>query len=320
LVIALAMVVVGGGATGVYAYRSFHSATGHIHHSAKLTPGDQSGPDHDHHSSLKHSSLKGPVNVLLLGSDSRKPGTTANGGRSDTLMMLHLDADRKAAYLISFPRDLYVDIPGHGKNKINAAYSQGGPKLTTRTVQHLTGAHPKHVAMVNFDGFIKLTDELGGVTVQNDHAFTTHGYTFNQGKIKLSGKKALWFVRERHQLPHGDLSRAHNQRKVVQAILDKGLSGQTIARPGKFASFVSDLGKNVTVDNQLSKHDLRKLALSLRMGPGDIKQIQAPVTDFRTVPGVGDVDVLDHPKMKKLSHALRADNLAKYVKHNQHTN
>lgn len=306
LIIALAVVVIGGGAAGVYAYRTYESATGNMHRSGELTPGASK--------TTSPASTKGPQNVLLLGSDSRKSDHVRDG-RSDTLMMLHLDADRKAAYLISFPRDLYVRIPGHGKDKINAAFSHGGPKLTARTVQKLTGATIDHTAMVNFKGFIKLTDELDGVTVKNDHKFRTHGYTFHKGKIKVSGKKALWFVRERHKLPHGDLGRAHNQRKVVQAILDKGLSGDTISKPSKFTGFVSDVAKNITVDDRMSDSRLRKLALSLRMNPGDIKQVQAPISDFRTVPGAGDVDVVDHHKMKKLSSALRHDDLATYLKH-----
>lgn len=312
LIIALAVVVVGGGAAGVYAYRTYQSATGNMHRSGDLTPGNGN--------SKSPTSTKGPQNILLLGSDSRKSGHISDNARSDTLMMLHVDADRKAAYVISFPRDLYVDIPGHGKDKINAAFSKGGPKLTAQTVQKLTGTKPDHTAMVSFKGFIKLTDDLDGVTVKNDHAFRTHGYTFHKGKITLSGKKALWFVRERHKLPNGDLDRAHNQRKVVQAILDKGLSGDTISKPGKFTHFVSGIAKNVTVDDRLSNSHLRKLAMSMRMSPGDVKQIQAPVSDFRTVPDAGNVDVVDHAKMKKLSSGLQHDDLATYAKHHRQDN
>lgn len=307
LIIALAVVVVGGSAAGVYVYRTVQNTTQKVHRSGDLNPSGNDG------TGRHESSVKGPQNVLLLGSDSRKSGDVADG-RSDTLMLLHLSADRKAAYVISFPRDLYVDIPGHGKDKINAAFAQGGPKLTAKTVQQLTGAKTDHTAIVNFTGFIKLTDDLGGVTVKNDYAFSAHGYQFDKGKVTLSGKKALWFVRERHKLPHGDLDRARNQRKVVQAILDKGLSGNTIAKPGKFSSFTSGIAENVTVDDQLSDHDLRKLALSLRMGPGDVKQIQAPISGFRRVDGVGDVDLVDKSDMKQLSAALKNDDLDTYLK------
>lgn len=307
LIIALAVVVVGGSATGVYIYRTVQNTTEKVHRSSDLNPsGNEETGRH-------HSSVKGPQNVLLLGSDSRKTGDVADG-RSDTLMLLHLSADREAAYVISFPRDLYVDIPGHGKDKINSAFAEGGPKLTAKTLQQLTGAETDHTAIVNFTGFIKLTDDLGGVTVKNDYAFSAHGHHYDKGKVTLSGEKALWFVRERHNLPHGDLDRARNQRKVVQAILDKGLSGNTIAKPGKFSSFTSGIAENVTVDDQLGDQDLRKLALSLRMGPGDVKQIQAPISGFRTVRGVGEVDVVDKSDMKQLSSALKNDDLDTYLK------
>lgn len=254
------------------------------------------------------------LNFVLMGSDSRDPGNMQDNGRSDTLMIVHLASDRRSADIISFPRDMYVSIPGHGKNKINAAYSYGGPPLAVATLEQLTGARMDHVAQVNFEGFINLTNTLGGVTVYNNYAFTDRGYTFPKGKITIQGQQALVFVRERHKLPHGDLDRSANQRKVVQAIIAKGMSGGTISNPLKFTSFVSGVAQNITVDNSLTTGDVRNIALSLRMTPSDIKQIQAPVSGFDTVPGVGDVDVVDQAKMAELAKDLRNDDLAAYLK------
>ena len=107
----------------------------------------------------------GSLDYVLLGSDTRDPG--AEQGRSDSIMVAHLNAARTKAYIISFPRDMYVEIPGHGKDKINAAYSLGGPALTVRTLESLTGVRMDHVALVDFEGFIALTKEFGGVTVKN---------------------------------------------------------------------------------------------------------------------------------------------------------
>lgn len=208
---------------------------------------------------------------------------------------------------------MYVNIPGRGKNKINAAYSWGGPQLSVATLEQLTGARMDHVAQVNFEGFISLTETLGGVTVNNKHAFSSHGYTYPKGEITIKGEQALWFVRERHKLPNGDLDRSANQRKVVQAILAKGLSGGTISNPVKFNSFVSGIAQDVTVDNQLTDGEIRSLALSLRLSPGDIKQIQAPISGFDNVSGVGSVDVVDETKMAALGKALKNDKLAEYV-------
>ena len=100
-------------------------------------------------------------------------------------MVMHLAADRKSAYMISFPRDMYVPIPGHGKNKINAAFAYGGPQLTVRTLEGLLNTRMDHVALIDFEGFIKLTEELGGVKVYNKYASVSWGY-FPVGNADLS--------------------------------------------------------------------------------------------------------------------------------------
>ena len=139
------------------------------------------------------------MNYVLIGSD------VANGGvsRSDALMVLHLAADRRSAYLISFPRDLWVEIPLRGRNKINAAYAFGGAGLTVRTLEGLLDVRMDHVAEVDLDGFIDLTTELGGVRVYNKHPSVSQGYDFPIGWITVSGEQAEAYVRERKQLPRG---------------------------------------------------------------------------------------------------------------------
>ncbi len=312
LISLIVLVVVIAAAGGLYALSIDHSLNSNLHRADNMPP-DTPTAAGESPRPTKSANDKS-VNVVLMGSDSRDPANMQNNGRSDTLMIMHLDADRQAAYIISFPRDMYVDIPGHGKNKINAAYSWGGPQLAVSTLESLTGARMDHVAQVNFGGFMDLTKTLGGVTITNTHAFTSHGYRYPKGQITLSGQRALWFVRERHSLPNGDLDRAANQRKVVQAILAKGLSGSTISNPVKFNSFVSGIAKDVTVDSGLTSSTIRSLALSLRLSPSDVKQLQAPVNGFATVPGVGDVDVVNQTKLKALGKALRTDDLAGYLK------
>ena len=136
------------------------------------------------------------------------------------------------AYIISFPRDMYVNIPGYGKNKINAAFAFGGAPLAVRTLENLTGVRMDHVVLIDFEGFIRLTEDLHGVTVTNKTAFSSHGFDYPKGKITIAGEEALWFVRERHQLPGGDLDRAENQRNVIKAIVQKGLSAESGLRSG----------------------------------------------------------------------------------------
>jgi LCP family protein required for cell wall assembly len=252
------------------------------------------------------------VNYVLMGSDSRDVGNAGNG-RSDVLMVMHLSADRKSAYMISFPRDMYVPIPGRGKNKINAAFAFGGPTLTVRTLESLLGTRMDHVALIDFEGFINLTEELGGVTVHNKHASVSGGYNFPVGKVTLQGQQALAYVRERKQLPRGDLDRAERQRVVLQAILAKGLAKETILNPAKFVSFARGVAQHVTVDDQLTEAELRKTALSLRLGPKDVHMLQAPISGFGTSPTKQSIDIVDKAKLAQLAKALRNDHMDSYL-------
>ena len=229
-------------------------------------------------------SAKNPaINYVLMGSDSLTGDSSQ--GRSDVLMVLHVAGDRKSAALISFPRDLYVSIPGHGKNKINAAFAFGGTPLTVRTLEGLLDTRMDHVALIDFAGFIALTDELGGVTVNNPHASVSQGFVFPVGTITVSGEEALAYVRERKQLPRGDLDRAERQRLVAQAVLEKGLSKQTLLNPVKFNRFVSGLARQVKVDDGLSVAELRKTALSVRVKPEQHRLAAGPDQGNRHVAG-----------------------------------
>ncbi|QDP95498.1 LytR family transcriptional regulator [Microlunatus elymi] len=256
------------------------------------------------------------VDVLLLGSDSRDQSQSLEGkagdGRSDTIMLLHLDADRKHAYLISFPRDMWVNIPGHGDNKINAAYSYGGTELVAETINELTGITIDHAAVIDFSGFADLTEAVGGVTVDNTQAFSTHGFNYPKGKITISGKKALWFVRERHALADGDFDRAANQRKVVKALVAKIAGPSVLANPAKLSAVVSKLAKYVTVDSGLTDEAILGLAASMKDASRSLVTLQAPVSGTSMIDGQS-VDVVDTKKMKRLAAALQKDNLASYA-------
>jgi LCP family protein required for cell wall assembly len=261
----------------------------------------------------KEAQETGTLNYVLLGSDSRDPGNEGNG-RSDTMMLVHLNAKRTKAYIVSFPRDMYVNIPGYGKNKINAAFAFGGAPLAVRTLENLTGVRMDHVVLIDFDGFIRLTEDLHGVTVTNKTAFTSHGFDYPKGKITLAGEEALWFVRERHQLPGGDLDRAENQRNVIKAIVQKGLSAKVISDPVTFTTFIGNVAKHLTVDNELSDGEIRRTALSLRLSAKDIELLQAPISGFGTSRDGQSIDVVDTAKLAELSTALKKDKLSEYLK------
>jgi LCP family protein required for cell wall assembly len=252
------------------------------------------------------------INYVLMGSDSRDVGN-AGHGRSDVLMVMHLAANRKDAYMISFPRDMYVPIPGHGKNKINAAFAFGGPQLAVRTLEGLLDTRMDHVVLIDFDGFIQLTEELGGVRVYNKYASVSRGYNFPVGNVTLRGEEALAYVRERHQLPHGDLDRAERQRVVLQAILAKGLAKETVSNPFKFVSFARGVAQHVSVDDRLTERELRKTALSLRMTAKDVHMLQAPISRFGTSPAMQSIDIVDKKQLAELAKAVRNDEMDAYL-------
>jgi polyisoprenyl-teichoic acid--peptidoglycan teichoic acid transferase len=261
----------------------------------------------------KEADETGTLNYVLLGSDSRDPGNEGNG-RSDTILVVHLNAKRDKAYIISFPRDMWVNVPGYGRNKINAAFAFGGAPLAVRTLEDLTGVRMDHVVLIDFEGFIRLTEDLDGVTVTNKNSFSSHGFDYPEGKITIAGEEALWFVRERKLLPGGDLARAENQRNVIKAIVQKGLSAQVISDPRTFISFVGDVAKHLTVDNDLSDAELRRTALSLRLTGKDIELLQAPISGFDTTGDGQSIDVVDKAKMAELAQAMKKDKLSDYVK------
>ena len=301
------VLVVAIGAGLLYAATIDRSLTKNLNRGVEL-PGDESSLRPS-----KEAQETGTLNYVLLGSDSRDPGNEGNG-RSDTILVVHLNAKRDKAYIISFPRDMYVNIPGQGKNKINAAFAFGGAPLAVRTLEDLTGVRMDHVVLIDFEGFIRLTEDLRGVTVMNKTAFSAHGFDYPEGKITIAGEEALWFVRERKQLPGGDLDRAENQRNVIKAIVQKGLSVQVLSDPGTFINFVGNVAKHVTVDNDLSDAELRRTALSLRLTGKDVELLQAPISGFATTSDGQSIDVVDTVKMAELARAMKKDKLSEYVK------
>ena len=299
LAVSILLVLVLGG-LAVYAYTLSNRLTQNITRGVDL-PSETPRPE------------TGTLNYVLLGSDSRDPDNEANG-RSDSIMVVHLNTKRTKAYITSFPRDMYVEIPGHGRNKINAAYAIGGVPLTVRTLESVLDVRMDHVMLIDFEGFVQLTDDLDGVTVTNKTAFTSHGHDYPKGKITIKGSKAMWFVRERHALPRGDLDRAENQRKVLKAIVQKGLSAGVISDPATFTRFIGNVAKNVTVDNSLSDEEIRRTALSLRLTGADVTLLQAPISGNGTSPDGQSILVVNTAQLAELSTALKNDKLADYVK------
>jgi LCP family protein required for cell wall assembly len=192
------------------------------------------------------SLLSNPSNILILGADVGANRKDRSGrGRSDSIMLLRTNPDDHRLSFVSIPRDLRVDIPGRGPDKINAAYAYGGTALAIETVEALTGLPVNHVIVVDFSTFNEVVDAIGGITIVNpkpilsnpfdcplkpDQCATWEGWRFKKGEIHLDGRRALVYARIReNQLDssESDITRGERQQRVVQAIMDKitGLSG-----------------------------------------------------------------------------------------------
>ncbi len=263
------------------------------------------------------------MNIVLVGSDSRAGQQTTGsagdanatspiGQRSDTLMVVHLNAARKASWVISFPRDSWVDIPGHGKNKINAAFAFGGPSLLIQTIEQLTQIRIDHYMQIDFEGFKSMTNAVGGVDVRVPSAFRAGQYSFHQGSQHIDGEQALRFVRERHNLPSGDFDRIRNQQAFLRALMGKVTSQGSLLHPLRLNSLLAAVTRSVSVDDGLSGGALRSLALSVRsMGRGNVQFLTAPVSGTGRV-GAASVVFLDPSADQSLYDAVRHDTLASW--------
>ena len=205
-----------------------------------------------------------PSLIMLLGTDGDKTAARQDFRRSDSILLVRTDPKRHRMSYLSIPRDLRVDIPGQGPNKINAAFQLGGPALTMKTVRALTGLQPNHVVLVDFDNFKEVIDALGGVEIdvrkpilsnRFDCPYATEarcqqwqGWRFEKGKQTMDGKRALIYSRVReNRLDPGenDLTRGERQQAVLEAITNKLVSARTFA---KLPFVGDDLVKPLTTD------------------------------------------------------------------------
>jgi LCP family protein required for cell wall assembly len=253
-----------------------------------------------------------PVTFLLVGSDSRAetaPGELPDG-RSDAIMIARFSADREHAQFISVPRDSWVDIPGHGRNKINAAYSFGGPTLLVQTVEQLTQVRIDHYVAIDFDGLIQVTDDLGGVDVVVAETTSNGPYTFPAGANHLDGEEARWYLGQRYGLEGGDFDRVRRQQQYLQAMFGKLFSANTFTDPARLDSALLAVTSAVAMDDTLGNGTLVSLAYSLRtVTPENIDFFTAPVLGTG-MEGPASVVFLDTVTGERMWAYLRSDSLA----------
>ena len=260
----------------------------------------------------------GPLNILVAGVDQRT-GLTHHqevllhvgddvSTNSDTLMLVHVSADRSRVEVISIPRDSWVDIPGHGMSKINAAYGLGGPKLMVQTVENVTGLTINDYVEVNFLGFVKVIDALGGVNIclaqPVDDSYS--GLQLSAGQHHVDGITALAYARDRHSFAASDLARIQDQQKLLSSALTSAIHSGLLANPVKLSSFISAAVSALTVDKNLN---VSALADQLRgISPQDVRFLTVPVANENYVtPDGQDAVQLDQQAAAALFGKLQND-------------
>lgn len=263
------------------------------------------------------------LNILVMGTDRRSEvpttGTDAAAAewvpgaqRTDTIMVLHIDADRQGAQIISIPRDTWLYVPGHGMNKVNAAFSLAGPSLAVATIERMTGLHIDHLAVVDWAGLEDITDRLGGVTLTVPRTVEdpANNVVWTAGRQTLSGAQALLYVRQRYGLPNGDLDRIRRQQAYLLALMRSGLRALGSHSPLRVYDVLDAVTSNISVDSGWSAGELRSLLLDLRdLAPADLELITVPVAGFGTE-GLQSVVYLDWASNSALWNAVYRDEVA----------
>lgn len=287
MVIVLSVLLLVLGSTLVVAYMKLE---GNIN---AVSIADQLGEDRP--DQMEVEGPKPPLNVLVMGSDERD-GTDIGGetpGLSDTTILLHLSADRERAYGVSLPRDAIVDrpkclskngkktIPG-GLTQFNAAYADGGPACTVKTVESLTDIRIDHFVVINFLGFKEMVNAIDGVTVcvpeeVDDDVGKIH---LPEGTYEVDGNQALDYVRVRHDLgaPNGDIGRMKRQQSFIAAMVEKVVSRGTLANPVRLYRFLDAATKSLTTDTGFARlKDLASLGTSLKdIGLDNVQFVTVP--------------------------------------------
>ncbi|UXA21012.1 LCP family protein [Mycobacterium sp. SMC-4] len=254
---------------------------------------------------------------LLVGSDSRSDLTVeqqaalATGGdlgnsRTDTILLVHLPGlgSSSTATVVSLPRDSYVEIPGYGSDKINAAYSVGRAPLLAQTVEQATGLRIDHYAEIGFGGFARLVDAVGGVTVCPSEPINDPlaGLDLAAGCQRVDGPTALGFVRTR-ATPRADLDRMVNQRQFISALVQRAASPAVFLNPLRWYPMARGVADTLTVGAGDHIWDLIRLGGALR---GDVLTVTVPIAEF-THNGSGAIVVWDSSTATELFAALATD-------------
>ncbi len=257
---------------------------------------------------------------LLVGSDSREGlsqeerkelGTgRAEGQRTDTIMLLHVPDGDGPNLLLSLPRDSYVEIPGRGENKINAAYSFGGPELLVATVEQNTNLRVDNYIEVGFTGFVDAVDAVGGIEVCpktriNDPK--AGGIKMDKGCQDIDGNTALQYSRSR-AFGNGDITRALHQREVIAAVGQQATSWQTVVLPWRYFKVNKAGADSLRIGEDTGLIDLGRFAWAMAHSSGpDAKRCVVPFTSLGAPTPAGAAVIWDEQKAMALFEQVAAD-------------
>jgi len=254
------------------------------------------------------------TNWLITGSDSRAGlsraeidalhvGFDEGTLNSDSIMLLHMGSGRPV--LISIPRDSYVDIPGHGWNKINAALAYGGASLLIQTVENVTGLKIDHYMGIGFGGLVAVVNKVGGVQICLKTAINDSysGVNLSAGCHNLNGDQALAFVRDRHSFATEDLQRIQDQRVFLSALLKKATAPGVYLNPFTALPFGSTAASSMSVDTGTSLLDLAQAAFALR----NPETGTVPIADDNYYTSAGDAVRWNTTEATELFNALKND-------------
>ncbi|WP_444545790.1 LCP family protein [Streptomyces litmocidini] len=272
------------------------------------------------------------MNVLLVGTDGRDRITSEErakyrlGGEpchcTDTIMLVHISEDRERASVVSLPRDSYAEMPEHtdlnsGRKhhahpvKLNAAYAEGGPGLTVRTVESMTGVKIDHYLEVDFTSFMRTVDAVGGVQICTTRALKDPytGLALSPGTHELDGGQALQYVRSRHIDGAADLGRMQRQQRFLAALIERMTNGGVLLNPVRFREVATTMLSSVRADEDFGTDQLLALAKAMHgFTPASSEFVSVPIGDMSfPVKGIGSTVKWDAAKAQKLFQAVRED-------------
>jgi LCP family protein required for cell wall assembly len=260
---------------------------------------------------------------LLVGSDSRSDLTkqqrgqlgtgNAAGQRTDTIILLHVPAGDGPRLLLSIPRDSYVDIPGHGMNKINAAFSIGGPKLLVQTVEKATDVRVDDYIEVGFEGFVDVVDAVGGITICPETAIDdpkAGNLKLKKGCQEVDGTTALGYSRSR-AFPLGDITRTEHQREVIAAVGHEAASWKTVLFPWRYVRVNKAAADSLTIGDNVGPIALARFAWAMSHTSGDsAKRCVVPYSSLGTSTSIGSVVTWDDSAADAIFKEIRDDDTA----------